>query len=404
MNVPFNVLRLQANRLDQSKRYIVCGESPTDCAVAAFLLIERGFNVDYLDEPLSVVFAEHPSVWVPPPPPAPDSELKTAPADESAPAPAVEPPPSNTQTSPSDTKEPDMDEHRPDGDRFESTIDKIDRLYSQKEWEEEKAARLPVEDYAHTATGMRLADLIDEMEENNDALPAADLTFGAYGSSTSNIRLDDVIDIAPDPSGTEDRNEPRVLLVDTRAPLPVSYDEPLLDDFFEESGELTQIVRDFEYRVREHAESVASRRTHGIEERYQQKLQRLRKAAAIEVRKRQDIARQKYQQQFKKKELALRAHYKKLMALANKIGEQKAQLQVAKRHFEDKLSAADAVYKQVEDMRKTLRQHIGELPQQRPETSANRPNQKGDWLPSRKLSHIAFAAVHSTIARCENKS
>lgn len=370
LNVPFNVLRLQANRLDMAKRYIVCGDDPTDSSVGAFLLIERGFTVDYLDEPLSVLLAEHPSVLVPPPQPAVEPEVvaipERKPVQALEPSSAVEPPPSNTQTSPSATEEPDMDEQRPDGDRFESTIDKIDRLYSQKEWEKEKASRLPVEDYAHTATGMRLADLIDEMEENNDQLPATDSTLGPKLSSTSEIRLDDVIDIAPEPSDAGDQNGPNVLLVDTRAPLPVSHDEILQDELFEESDELTQIVREFEYRVRDHAESVALKRAHAIEERYQHKLKRLRKAAAIEVRKRQDIARQKYQQQFQKKELQLRAHYKKLMALANKITEQKAQLQVAKKQFEDKLSAANAVYKQVEDMRKTLRQHIGDLPAERP--------------------------------------
>lgn len=51
------------------------------------------------------------------------------------------------------------------------------------------------------------------------------------------------------------------------------------------------------------------------------------------------------------------------MALTNKITEQKAQLQRAKKQFEEKITAANTVYKQVEGMRKTLRKHIGELPQ-----------------------------------------
>ncbi len=64
----------------------------------------------------------------------------------------------------------------------------------------------------------------------------------------------------------------------------------------------------------------------------------------------------------KRQELQLRAHYKKLMSQSNKISEQKAQLQKAKKQFEGKLSAANAVYKQIEEMRKTLREHIDELP------------------------------------------
>ena len=47
------------------------------------------------------------------------------------------------------------------------------------------------------------------------------------------------------------------------------------------------------------------------------------------------------------------------MALANKVTAQKAQLQDARRQFEDKLQAANALYKEVEDMRTTLKKHLG---------------------------------------------
>ncbi len=107
---------------------------------------------------------------------------------------------------------------------------------------------------------------------------------------------------------------------------------------------------------------MALSRTAELETKYRDKIKRIRKAAAIEVRKRQELSRKRYDQQYKKKELKLRAHYQKLMALANKISLQKAQLHQAKKQFEDKLSAANAVYKQVEDMRKALREHIGDLP------------------------------------------
>ncbi len=242
-------------------------------------------------------------------------------------------------------------------------IDKIDRLYSQKEWDEEKSARLPPEKYAHTVVGQSLADLIDEMDQNSDQLPPADATLGPVLSDKTAIRIDDVIDIAPDTPESVERTGPSVLLVDTHAPMPISHDDVADEEIFDESDGLTQIIQEFENRIRGHAETVAMQRTAQIEEDYQDKLKRVRKAAAVEVRKRQELARRRYKQQFKKKELQLRAQYKKLMALANKITEQKAQLQRAKKQFEEKITAANAVYKQVEDMRKTLREHIGDLPQ-----------------------------------------
>ena len=256
-----------------------------------------------------------------------------------------------------------MDAERPDGNKFESTIDKIDRLYSQKEWEEETAARVPADKYAHTVVGQSLADLIDEMDQNSDQLPAADSTIGPVLNDHTGVRIDDVIDIAPDEPESAAWTGPSVLLVDTHAPMPISHDEAADEEIFDESDSLTEIIQEFENRIRGHVETVAMQRTAQIEEDYQDKLKRVRKAAAIEVRKRQELARQRYKQQFKKKELQLRAQYKKLMALANKISEQKAQLQHAKKQFEEKITAANAVYKQVEDMRKTLREHIGDLPQ-----------------------------------------
>jgi hypothetical protein len=150
-----------------------------------------------------------------------------------------------------------MDEERPDGDKFESTIDKIDRLYSQKEWDEEKLTRLPPEKYAHAAVGQSLGDLIDEMDQNSDELLAADSTLGPVLSDKTEIRIDDVIDIAPETLESAERTGPSVLLVDTHAPMPISRDDVADEEIFDESDGLTQIIQEFENRIRGHAETVA---------------------------------------------------------------------------------------------------------------------------------------------------
>lgn len=252
-----------------------------------------------------------------------------------------------------------MDESQPEETSFENTIDRIDRLYSQKEWEAEAGSRVPVEKYAQTSTGQHLADLIDEIHAKHEELPPQ-ASHGADGSA--GFGASDVFDVAPDNNDSAAPGEPSVLLVDTRAPMPIAHSDILDDNLFDDSEDLAQIVQDFEFRIRDYVENASYKRLNEVEQNYQEKLNRLRKAAATEVRKRQELARQRYETQYKKKELQLRAHYKKLMALANKISKQKAQLQLAKVQFEEKLSAANAVYRQVEDMRKALRQHIGALP------------------------------------------
>ncbi len=356
LNLPYNVLRLQAKRLDKSKKYIVCCDDTTQSAVGAFLLIERGIDVDYLDETISNLVAAHPSV------------LTTHVTQIHAAGRVVAFPGTgramntNAQSSPSQREESAMDERQSDENKLENTIEKIDRLYSQKEWEAEKAARVPIEDYAQTVTGQRLADLINEIDEKRSGLTSAERSNDEPAVPASRLSLDELINIAPDDSELSRADTAGVLLVDTHAPMPLAQDDSLNDGLFDDDDDITQIIRDFEYRMRDYVENVAHKRAAEVEARYQDKLKRLRKAAAIEVRKRQDLSRRRYEQLYKKKELGLRAHYKKLMALANKISEQKAQLQQAKRQFDEKLAAANAVYKQVEDLRKTLRQHIGDLP------------------------------------------
>ena len=265
-----------------------------------------------------------------------------------------------------------MDEANPEDANFENTIDRIDRLYSQKEWEAEARSRVAVEKYAQTSTGQHLADLIDEIHAKHEELPPQESSGPTDVDAASAFSPDDVFDVAPDSGKASARPEPSVLLVDTRAPMPIAQGDILDDNLFDDSDDLAQIVQDFEFRIRDYVENATYKRLNEAERNYQEKLNRLRKAAVIEVRKRQELARQRYETQYRKKELQLRAHYKKLMALANKISQQKAQLQQAKVQFEEKLAAANAVYRQVEDMRKALRQHIGALPGARDDNRADR--------------------------------
>ena len=52
-NIPVNMLRLQSNRLRKDFHYLVCGDDVAQCAIGAFLLAERGFDVAYLNETIT---------------------------------------------------------------------------------------------------------------------------------------------------------------------------------------------------------------------------------------------------------------------------------------------------------------------------------------------------------------
>ncbi len=103
VNIPFNVLRLRAEELDPDSRYITYCNNGLRSSVAAFLLIQRGFDVCFLDRglensPLAGQLAEQeggtpavpggaaPAVAAPAPqPPAPATPSTAAPVVPSGP-------------------------------------------------------------------------------------------------------------------------------------------------------------------------------------------------------------------------------------------------------------------------------------------------------------------------------
>lgn len=84
LNLPLNLLRMRASRLDRNVTYITCCDSGRRAAIGAFLLAERGFDVYSLTgawkaEPLQA----RPAAGAPPPPPP------AAPVEAPAPAAAI---------------------------------------------------------------------------------------------------------------------------------------------------------------------------------------------------------------------------------------------------------------------------------------------------------------------------
>jgi CRP-like cAMP-binding protein len=96
-HIPLNVLRMQADKLDKAKEYIVYCDTGGRSSTGAFLLAERGFKVSYLDGGLvnNSGAAKEKSAAAPAPAPAPTPAAKEPPSPpKSAPAatPAAAPP------------------------------------------------------------------------------------------------------------------------------------------------------------------------------------------------------------------------------------------------------------------------------------------------------------------------
>lgn len=306
-NIPLNMLRLQSGRLSRERRYVVCADDVEQATIAAFLLAERGFTVEYLDTTLAELGRSHPDQIVSPGPGA------TAPAGVVS-FPGAEPPAGPQADAPMEPSE--------QSGPLDNTITRIAALYTHQEAQESMNDVTPVEKYADTATGQELAGIIDELAEEHATL-AGDASNAPAASK---------------PPGT-------------RGAWPVDAQEILNDG-------IAAVMREMEGRLREAVVGAVAARESALEADYRDKLERMRALTRREIEQKEASLARAYEARYHEKEQVLRAYYKKLIALANRISRQKAQLQEAKKQFESKLGSANRLYREVEEMRELLKDQI----------------------------------------------
>jgi CRP-like cAMP-binding protein len=325
-NVPLNGLRDYSARLARSEPYIVCGDDPALSAVGAYALAERGFNVVYLRESVVMLFASESA--------SPRGKVIAFPRPES---PSLSP--VNLEVTAMDT---------PNQTSPASTIERIDRLYTQQEFEAALAPKLPKEAYAETQVGQSLAALIDDIDARKADIDPVPVDVG-----TETLHGGDFIDLREFESRTPAEQPPPAVDFDLS---PRPQPAPAAD-----SDPVDELMHDFERRVRNYVEAKLLERTADIERRYRDRVQRLQESAQGALRKRDQEFKQRYATHYAKKDQVLRDNYQKLMTLATKISQQKAQLQQARKQMEEKLKAANAIQQQVEDMRRLLGAQMGTL-------------------------------------------
>jgi hypothetical protein len=123
--------------------------------------------------------------------------------------------------------------------------------------------------------------------------------------------------------------------------------------------ELGGILQDFELRLNGCVDALMGEHDSALEHRYRQELRRAREEAAAEFREREVALRAQLDADYRRKEQTLRSNYRKLVETANRMKQQKAQLQQARQQFEEKLDAVNTLHRKVEDMRRQLRDHLG---------------------------------------------
>ena len=125
------------------------------------------------------------------------------------------------------------------------------------------------------------------------------------------------------------------------------------------TDELGGILRDFELRLNGCVDALVDERGDALEHHYRQELRRAREVVAAELDAREAALRARLDADYRRKEEVLRSNYRKLVETANRMKQQKAQLQQARQQFEEKLDAVNALHRKVEEMRRQLRDHLG---------------------------------------------
>ncbi|MGE0483752.1 MAG: cyclic nucleotide-binding domain-containing protein [Gammaproteobacteria bacterium] len=318
-NIPVNMLRLHCNRLRKDFHYVLCGDDAEHTAIAAFLLAERGFDVAYLDLGIATALAQEPALLEPAArqPSATVIYLPGSAAGHDAADATIVTPGDNDQTGMAAGS---------DDSPLDNTITRIAGLYTHAEAARKMNDTLEPDKYADTASGRALADIIEELTEQHDALEDRGAAVEATGHD-----LD----------------------------LDLSRSQTAADTAFPGS-----LLAEFGARIQAEVERQVQTRASTIEAGYRDKLKRMRALTNAEIRHREAAIRRTVARENDDKEQLLRSYYKKLMALANSISRQKAQLVEARRQFEHKLASADQLYRDIEDMRRMLDEQISYLDQQ----------------------------------------
>ena len=352
-NIPRAMLRAECRRLVKGRKYIVCAEDPADCATSAFLLAERGYDVSYLGEPLSRVFDLD------------ESAVRRAQATPSARPPAEAPPGTVLPFPPA----PGGDVHRRglsrrgEERREERTPDLIERSVIDLEEGYGPAAPAPRQEYADTVTGERLANLVDEINNRY-----RDLESSSDNTTTGDTLLEGLFDVESLAGAEPEKPEQEIAAEQARPPPPppprstrsASSSGTRLDVSIPEE-ELAEITREMELRLRRAMSAFAAAQRLQYEELLTQRVAALKQAAMREIQRKAEKIRQTYRAKYEAKEQALRRHYQRLARLANKITRQKAEIQNARRELEEKLRATDDLYREVDEIRRLLKQRIGTL-------------------------------------------
>lgn len=309
-NIPFNIIRVESGRLRNDLRYIVCADDVDQGAIAAFLLATRGLDVAYLAAPIETVIVHHP-------------ELATN-AEAMRPASIV-----YLHNATDDETESNIDDvvvkDVPTDSPFADTIARIASLSTHEEAKRQMQQMPELDRLAQTTGGRALAELLTELSEQHEAL--------ANGSNG-------VTDIT---STTERAVEP-------------GSDASFSDSLAPLLGEMTERLRDV-------LETALDEQVTQMEAEYQSRLAEVKASLENDLKRKESALAERLVARYQKKEQLLRSNYKKVVAFANRLSQQKQKVRKAQQKVAARMRAADKLYRDITQMRALLEKDVADLPE-----------------------------------------
>ncbi len=354
MNLPLDQLREESSALPRKRQYVVCSDDPGASAVGALLLTQRGFVAAYLAEPMNEAAT-------------PENGESDEPRHGERPA-HIDDARIAFQAETGGNEPASPRDYAPEGTTPTGATPPMPAAAAGQ------VEPVPRDLYDDTATGKSLADLIEQMHERHQDLISGDSPAVDQSSAPDSSALD---------LGSFE-NEVAKSLPPLHAPPspvlsltpddPVAAAHPLPDPEAPPQPPLDELMKEFETRLRQFAETRLAEEHAEVEALIAARVARVKDAALREIQRQTESMRKRYRAEYAQREAGLRTQYEKLMAFAQRISHQKVDIKRAKRRLEAKLAATDRLQRDIDELRDVLSERLdstdGPADDQPPESSS----------------------------------
>ncbi|MFT4563357.1 MAG: hypothetical protein ACI9BW_003111 [Gammaproteobacteria bacterium] len=220
---------------------------------------------------------------------------------------------------------------------------------------------IPKAAYTETYSGQQLAELVDQINTENEFVQSAP-------PSVADSALNDSIEAQDISASLSHLSESAPSMLAEIEVAPGSPDVTLSESTYvpKRDDQLGQFTRELEAKFRGYVDKVKLRERERYEAQLQRHAERLKGMAQEQLRHALAQQRDQSQKLVVEKERRLREHYQNLRIFANKVTRQKAAIYVARRQIGEKLHQVEKIHAELAQLGSKLDDQLDDLEQQMP--------------------------------------